>query len=170
MKQSLQSDRLNALFAPWEGQALAAIVKDLISFKPTRHVVNTASGVRFFTYCAVDTLLIAHYLDEDVDIDTTPPDQSQPVRITVRGKQLHVSRSAVIAIPVQYKDQAILETFCPYANIFPDEGAYSRWAASVPVATISAPIGDAFDITLAISNRLKGLAAVEKRPARRCCP
>ena len=90
MKQSLQSDRLNVLFAPWEGQAPSAIVKDLISFKPTRHVVNTASGVRFFTCCAVDTLLIAHLLDEDVDIDTTPPEEILPLRISVRGKQVRI--------------------------------------------------------------------------------
>ncbi len=44
MPQSHLASRLNALFALWEGQAPAAIVKDLLSFAPTRHVVSTASG------------------------------------------------------------------------------------------------------------------------------
>ena len=131
MKQSLQSDVLISLFAPWEGQAPATIVKDLISFKPTRHVLNTASGVRFFTCCAVDTLLIVHLLDEDGDIDTTPPEEIQPLHISVRGAQAHVSSNAVIAIPVQHNDQEIWTTFCPYSNVFPDEDHTRPIALSV---------------------------------------
>ena len=169
MKQSLQSDRLNSLFAPWEGQAPAAIVKDLISFKPTRHVVSTASGVRLFTCCAVDTLLIAHLLDEDVDIETTAPGHTEVLHIDVQDRQLHASSNAVITIPVQHNDQEIRMTFCPYSNVFPDEDAYRQWAVSAPVATISTSIRDAFDITSAIADRLKKLASVNRKPESPCC-
>ena len=168
MTHSLAS-RLNTLFAPWEGQAPVAIVKDLISFKPTRHVVNTASGVRFFTCCAVDTLLIAHLLDEDVDIDTTPPDEILPLRISVRGKLAHTSSSAVIAIPAQHNNQEIWTTFCPYSNVFPDEDAHRRWAVSAPVATSSTSIREAFDITSVIADRLKNLANLNGEPEPPCC-
>jgi hypothetical protein len=47
-------------------------------------------------------LLIAHLLDEDVDIETTPPGYAEPWRINVHNKELRVSRSVVIAIPVQH--------------------------------------------------------------------
>ena len=50
------------------------------------------------------------------------------------------------------------ETFCSYANGFPDEEAYLQWAATAPVPTVSCPIKDAFDITSAIADRLKDLA------------
>jgi hypothetical protein len=166
MTQSDLATRLNALFALWEGRAPAAIVKDLLSFAPTRHVISTASGIRFFTCCAVDTLLIAHLLDEDVDIETTPPGHAEPLRIN--DKELRVSRSAVIAIPVQHDDHQIRETFCPYANGFPDEDAYQQWAATAPVPTISGPIKDAFDITSVIADRLKNLAARVGQRAS-CC-
>jgi alkylmercury lyase len=168
MTQSDLASRLNALFALWEGQAPAAIVKDLLSFAPTRHVISTASGIRFFTCCAVDTLLIAHLLDEDVDIETTPPGHAEPLRINVHDKELRVSRSAVIAIPVQHDDHQIRETFCPYANGFPDEDAYQQWAATAPVPTICGPIKDAFDITSVIADRLKNLAARVGQRAS-CC-
>ncbi|SRR6266481_6236317 len=69
MTQSHLASRLNALFALWEGHAPAPIVKDLLSFAPTCHVISTASGMRFFTCCAVDTFLIAHLLDVNL-IDT----------------------------------------------------------------------------------------------------
>jgi hypothetical protein len=160
---------LNSLFAPWEGQAPAAIVKDLISFKPTRHVVSTATGVRVFTCCAVDTLLIAHLLDEDVDIETTPPGHAQAVRIDVHDHRLHASSNVVIAIPVQHNDQEIWTTFCPYSNVFPDEDAYRQWAVSAPVTTISTSIREAFDITSVIADRLKKLASVTGAPESPCC-
>jgi hypothetical protein len=169
MKQSLQSGVLIGLFAPWEGKSPTDIVKDLISFKPTRHVVNIASGVRFFLCCAVDTLLITHLLDEDGDIDTTPPEEIRPLRINVRGRQVHVSSSAVIAIPVQHNNRQIWTTFCPYSNVFRDEDAYHRWAASVPVATVSSSIRDAFEITAVVADRLKKLARVNGERESPCC-
>ncbi len=138
------ASRLNALFALWEGQAPVAIVKDLLSFSPTRHVINTTRGSRFFARCAVDTLLIAYLLDEDVDIETTPPGSTEPLCINVHNKELRVSRSAVIAIPIRHDDHQIRETFCPYAKGFPNEDACLQWAATAPVVTISAPIEDAF--------------------------
>ena len=104
MTESHLASRLNALFALWEGQAPVAIVKDLLSFSPTRHVFNTTSGSRFFACCAVDTLLIAHLLDEDVDIETTPPGNAEPLCINIHNKELRVSSSAVIAIPLQHDD------------------------------------------------------------------
>jgi hypothetical protein len=58
MRDSILSNRLNDLFANWEAQLPAIVVKDLVSFKPTCHVLNIASGVRVFVCCAVDTLLI----------------------------------------------------------------------------------------------------------------
>ena len=112
MTESHLASRLNALFALWEGQAPVAIVKDLLSFSPTRHVINTTSGSRFFACCAVDTLLIAHLLDEDVDIETTPPGNAEPLCINIHNKELRVSSSAVIAIPLQHDDHQIRETFC----------------------------------------------------------
>jgi hypothetical protein len=169
MTESHLASRLNALFALWEGQAPVAIVKDLLSFSPTRHVINTTSGSRFFACCAVDTLLIAHLLDEDVDIETTPPGNAEPLCINIHNKELGVSSSAVIAIPLQHDDQQIRETFCPYANGFPDEDAYLQWAATAPVVTISAPIEDAFCVTSIIGDRLKDLAALHGQNSGDCC-
>jgi hypothetical protein len=44
MTDSILRNRLNDLFANWEGQEPAVVIKDLVSFKPTRHVLNAASG------------------------------------------------------------------------------------------------------------------------------
>ena len=43
------------------------------------------------------------YLDEDVDIETTPPGYAEPLRINVLNKEMRASRSVVIAIPVQHE-------------------------------------------------------------------
>jgi hypothetical protein len=123
MTESHLAGRQNALFAVWEGQTPVAIVKDLLSFSPTRHVINTTSGSRFFECCAVDTLLIAHLLDEDIAIETTPPGNTEPLCINVHNNELRVSSGAVIAIPLRHDPQQIRETFCPYANGFPNEDA-----------------------------------------------
>jgi hypothetical protein len=155
MTQSQLIDRLNALFVPREGQSRADILKDLVSFQPTRHVVNTAGGIRLFTYCAVDTLLIAHLLDENCDIETIPPGHTESVRIGVYHKRLRASITAVIAIPMQHDENEIRTTFCPFANIFPDEDTYHQWEVSAPIATSSTSIGDAFQATLIITDRLK---------------
>jgi hypothetical protein len=169
MTESHLASRLNVLFALWEGQAPVAIVKDLLSFSPTRHVINTTSGSRFFVCCAVDTLLIAHLLDEDVDIETTPPGSTDPLCINVHSKELQVSRSAVIAIPLQHDDHQIRETFCLYANAFPDEDAYLQWAATAPVVSISTPIEDAYRVTSVIGDRLRDLAALHGQNSGDCC-
>ena len=116
MTESHLASRLNALFALWEGQAPVAIVKDLLSFSPTRHLINTTSGSRFFACCAVDTLLIAHLLDEDVDIETTPPGNAEPLCINIHNKELRVSSSAVIAIPLQHDDPRLALSFSAVAT------------------------------------------------------
>lgn len=147
------TDRLNDLFTPREGQAPEVILRDLVSFTPTAHVVQTQSGVRFFTYCALDTLLAAWLLDENVDIDTTPPGNSQPIRITVRYEQLYAPADAVIALPDVHDDAEVRhvhddaevrQTFCPYANAFPDWAAYEQWTTSAPVVTTALPVRDVF--------------------------
>jgi Alkylmercury lyase len=108
-------------------------------------------------------------LDEDVDIETTPPGHAEPLRLNVHHKELLVSRSAVIAIPVQHDDQQIRETFCPYANGFPDADAYLQWAATAPVPMVSGSIKDVFDITSAIADHLKNLAALHGQNSCGCC-
>src|SRR6202051_3589853 len=150
MTESHLVSRLNALFTLWEGQSPVAIVKDLLSFSPTRHVITTTSGSRFFACCAVDTLLIAHLLDEDVDIETTPPDSTEPLCVNIHNKELRVSRSAVIAIPLRHDDHQIRETFCPYANVFADADADLQWTATAAGVSISAAIKDAFCVTSAL--------------------
>ena len=75
MTESHLVSRLNALFTLWEGQSPVAIVKDLLSFSPTRHVITTSSESRFFACCAVDTLLIAHLLKmQNANVVRSPGD------------------------------------------------------------------------------------------------
>ena len=112
MTQSHHASRLNALFALWEGHAPAPIVKDLLSFAPTCHVISTASGMRFFTCCAVDTFLIAHLLDEDVDIKTTPPGHTEPLRINVGSEADSVGQGTRHAALPKYSRRNLALSNC----------------------------------------------------------
>ncbi|WP_156103638.1 organomercurial lyase [Deinococcus sp. YIM 77859] len=163
------TDRLNDLFTRREGQAPEVILRDLVSFNPTAHMVQTQSGVRFFTYCALDTLLAAWLLDENIDIDTTPPGNSQPIRITVRYEQLHAPADAVIALPDTPDAVEVRQTFCPYANAFPDRASYESWASTSPVETTALPVSEVFLIARDIVERLKYLHTLQELGSGGCC-
>lgn len=64
------------------------MLRDFVMFTPTPHVIQTQNGVRIYTRCALDTLLVAWILDKNIDIETTPPGLTQVLRLTARNGQL----------------------------------------------------------------------------------
>jgi hypothetical protein len=67
-------------------------------------VINTGQRNPLFHELRLSTCYSSlTLLDEDVDIETTPPGYAEPLRINVHNKELRVSRSVVIAIPVQHE-------------------------------------------------------------------
>ena len=165
------TDLLNNLFVSREGQPPDRMLRDFLSFTPTAHVVETQSGARFFTRCALDALLAAWILDENLEIETLPPGATSPLRLTIRHGQLHAPEGAVLTFPERPDTGTageIHETFCPYVNVFPDEQAHQTWTSISPVPTTTIRLQDAFSVSQDLVDRLAYLSVLEEHGGG-CC-
>lgn len=154
------------------GQVPEAVLRDFIMFSPTPHVVQTHSGVRIYTRCALDTLLAAWVLGGDIDIETTPPGQTQPLRLMVRNGQLDAPLGAVLALPTPanlHTAQELYQSFCPYALVFPDDATYHAWSVTTPVLTTPVTLQDAFELARQLVERLTDLHTLHGEGGARCC-
>lgn len=163
---------LRALLNCCEGQAPEAMLRDFVMFTPTPHVIQTRSGVRIYTRCALDTLLAAWILDENLEIETTPPGQTQPLQLTVRNGRLQAPTEAVMAFPTQAETQTsadVHRSFCPYALVFSDEESYQAWSATTPVPTTAVTLQDAFQLARTLTDRLTSLHTLNGKGGASCC-
>jgi len=165
------TDLLNALFASREGRTPDRILRDALSFTPTAHVVETQSGARFFTRCALYALLAAWILDEDLEIETMPPGQMRPLRLTVRHGQLHAPDGVVLVLPERADTGApdeIQGSFCLDANVFPDEQASESWTSVFLSPNTTVNLQDAFRALQELVDRLAYLSVLEEHGGG-CC-
>jgi len=148
------------------------MLRDFVMFTPTPHVIQTQNEIRIYTRCALDTFLAAWILDENIDIETTPPGQTQPLHLTVRNGQLQAPPEAVMALPTQAETQTsadVHRSFCPYALVFSDEQSYQTWSVTAPVPTTSVTLQEAFQLAHNLTDRLTYLYTLNGEGAAQCC-
>lgn len=166
------SPYLTTLLDCCEGRTPEAVLREFLLFTPSPHVVHTASGVRISTRCALDTLLAAWILNENIDIATTPPGEAQPLHLTVRDRHLQAPPDAVLAVPTQFDvrtAEGIHRSFCPYALVFPDAAAHRTWSAAAPVPTTPLSLQAAFQLADDLVGRLASHHTLAVQGGARCC-
>lgn len=115
---------------------------------PHRGVLD---GETFNFACFYDAVILAAMTGDPVDIRTRSPEGATIEARAVGTDELTVDPpeavfSLGIALDVETPGEAGLrpergyEAICPYVRAFPDREAYTRWAASVPAATIGLPL------------------------------
>ena len=119
------------------------LLQEAVSFTPTRHRVSTASGSVFYTHCTLDTLLLPLVLNEDVHVETTPPNTARPIILDIQSGQVSGPEGTVISVPIRVDAGPVQQRFCPYSNAFVDREAYDAWAAQSPVSTQGLSLEDA---------------------------
>ncbi|WP_034389025.1 organomercurial lyase [Deinococcus sp. YIM 77859] len=142
MTTSLPTDLLKALTTN-QNLSRTRLLQEAVSFKPTRHRVRTASGSTLYTHCTLDTLLLPLVLEEDVEVETVPPGEAQPLVFNVKSGQVTGSEGVLISVPVRVDSGPVQQSFCPYSNAFPDRAAYEAWAAQSPVPTVGVSLSEA---------------------------
>ncbi|GGK38980.1 hypothetical protein GCM10008955_36040 [Deinococcus malanensis] len=163
---------LAALLNCCEGQSPEAMLRGFVMFTPTPHVIHTQAGVRIYTRCALDTLLAAWILDENIDIVTTPPGATQSLEFTVRNGQLHSPSDAVLALPTQPDTRSaekVYRSFCPYALAFPNVEAYQAWSNTATVPTTPVTFQDAYRLSRDFIGHLAHLSTLDGHGGTRCC-
>ena len=163
---------LKTLLDCCEGQAPEAMLRDFVMFTPTPHVIQTQNGVRIYTRCALDTFLAAWILDENIDIETTPPSQTQPLQLAFRNGQLQAPTEALMALPTQPETQTsadVHRSFCPYTLVFSGIESDQVWSATAPVPTTPVTLQNAFQLAHTLIDRLTHLQTLNGKAGVQCC-
>jgi Alkylmercury lyase len=79
-----------------------------------------AGGAAVESYCALDSLGISAMLGREVKVTSTDPQTSEPVRVEVRGLEVHWHPSdAVVTMPSSFDGQGrAAQVCCPTVNFF----------------------------------------------------
>jgi hypothetical protein len=94
---------------------------------PTRHRMVLAEGIRF-TWCALDAISIVPALRRTATVISEVPDAAETITVTYRHGRLSTAPSdAVVLIPGEPQGP-VVETWCPFANLFPHMARASSWA------------------------------------------
>lgn len=143
-------------------------VDELCTAGESRHEARIDGDPRGF-HCVLDALLVPFVIDgtDAVEIRSESPAAGEVVELESRTDGVSADpETAVVSIgvdadaaPPETVEDTITayghETFCPYANAFPDEAAYEEWDAATPEAlTMAVPVTEAHRLMQRFGDRL----------------
>lgn len=98
-----------------------------------------------FTWCALDTLLVARLLECDASIESVPPGCEAPLRFEITAGTVRASDQWILSFPDVLTESGdhFTDAFCPYANVFESFGSYREWAPRQPRGTAPLSLFDA---------------------------
>ncbi|MFC3849935.1 organomercurial lyase [Corynebacterium hansenii] len=157
---------LHELLAEFSAADAMTVAHGLISLRPTAHLAELANGTRVHTWCALDTLIVAHLLETDVEVRSRTPIESagDPIlNVAIRGGELVADPGFILSFPhvTDGEGHHFTEAFCPYANLFASMDAYRDWAAGQPRPTTPLTVAEADDIARAYALDVLGRGAAE---------
>lgn len=134
----VDQEQADALIDAWTERDEAGNVVGLgITYNPTAHRM-TIDGAGMWAWCALDTLIFAHVLRQQITIESAAPGSNEFTRLEAGPEQVsHVEPAgAVVTWPIRGNDQvdmstttAIWGTFCHHSFFFPSREQAELWAA-----------------------------------------
>lgn len=120
----------------------------LISPNPTPHLAHLSTGTSAYTWCLLDTFILAGLFACDVQIESHPPSAAAPLSISLIDDTLTANPDFVVSFPLTCDENGthFTEAFCPYANLFPTIKHYHHWAPRQPRPTAPISVGHAHSI------------------------
>jgi alkylmercury lyase len=142
------------LIARWtERNSDGDIVGFGVTYSPTPHRM-TVGDAQMWAWCAMDTLIFAIVLDQQVAVESRSPGSGEIVRLRVdpHGILEAEPADAVVTFPARSNDQvdmssttAIWGTFCHHSFFFPSRAHAEQWAAGRTDVEML-PLGEGFEI------------------------
>lgn len=118
-----------------------------LTLKRTPHRFSTARN-DMFAWCALDTLILPHLLEETAHVESSAPGSGTVIRLVVGPDGISQVRpiDAVITLPdVDPQDldtstvNAIWATFCHRSYFFPSPADAERWASANDRVEVASP-------------------------------
>jgi len=133
---------LHELLAEHASDGAHPLALRLISLTPTPHRATLSTGARVYTWCVLDTFIIAGLLGCDLRLESLPPGGSSRLTVAMTAGKIESDPGFVVSFPLARDGNGghFTEAFCPYANLFPSTGAYDRWAPKQPRSTVPVSI------------------------------
>lgn len=94
---------------------------------PTRHRMELAEGTRF-TWCALDAVSIVPALRRSATVTSDVPDAPETITIRFQDGQLVETPPHVVVLVPGEPPGPVVETWCPFSNLFPDNARAHSWA------------------------------------------
>lgn len=102
-----------------------------LTLSPTSHTIHL-DGRTLYAWCALDTLFLPELLGSPAQIQSTTPDTSETITLTVDGATVRdVSpESAVLTLHdvTDFDLKDVIGTFCCFSHFFTSERSASAWA------------------------------------------
>ena len=103
-----------------------------------------------YTWCVLDTLILAGLLDCDVAVESRSPLSAQSLHASLSDGKLDANPKLVVSFPrvLDEGGAPFTDSFCPYANLFGSKEDYLDWAAHQARATAAISLERAKSIAL----------------------
>ncbi|AEX39224.1 organomercurial lyase [Corynebacterium pseudotuberculosis] len=120
----------------------------LISPNPTPHLAHLSTGASVYTWCVLDTFILAGLFACDVQVESRPPLAAAPLNVSLISNTLTASPEFVVSFPLACDENGVhfTEAFCPFANLFPTIEHYRHWAPLQPRPTVAISVDRANSI------------------------
>ncbi|WP_331209765.1 organomercurial lyase [Corynebacterium pseudotuberculosis] len=115
---------------------------------PTPHLAHLSTGASVYTWCVLDTFILAGLFACDVQIESRPPLAAAPLNVSLISNTLTASPEFVVSFPLTCDENGthFTEAFCPFANLFPTIEHYRHWAPLQPRPTVAISVDRANSI------------------------